>query len=482
MKKTSVNGGETSSRRRRQCRRRQRERDCADTVAKKQVIVDENDQDFWLSSSDDERFDEAERTQRKPVAKEPVTVVVNVATESAAAPSRKKSSRSSKRKKREKKGDDDVLSTANNDELLEQLQNSSDGDFMGDFLGDYEVFVDETIDDGKEYICLTHEDLLVEQRRQVEHVSELLAISKTAGAALLRRFQWKKEDLLGRYFENPDKVLKEAGIKRGELLDSHQEKRQQVSTAPPTATSQTHRRHRKTASSSSSSTTKSKSRAKSKSSESSAAATPPLSGHVALSVDERMCTICAEEELPADEVYALSCRHAFCRECWAQYLSVKVTEGESGDIMCPAHKCTQLVDEASVETLVDSETFERYTKFAVHSFVDMNDRVKWCPAPGCGIVVSIDSVKNQTVTCSCGHVFCFGCGEASHRPATCDQWKQWKKKMNDESETSNWIAANTQSCPRCQTPTEKNGGCNRMCQKTNKQSKEKAQKKSNWQD
>ena len=47
-------------------------------------------------------------------------------------------------------------------------------------------------------------------------------------------------------------------------------------------------------------------------------------------------------------------------------------------------------------------------------------------------------------------------------PATCEQMRQWKRKCEDESETNNWIAANTKDCPKCNLPTEKNGGCNHM--------------------
>ena len=54
--------------------------------------------------------------------------------------------------------------------------------------------------------------------------------------------------------------------------------------------------------------------------------------------------------------------------------------------------------------------------------------------------------------------FCFKCKEEAHQPATCEEIKQWQEKCKDGSETDNWIAANTQSCPKCDLPTEKNGG------------------------
>ncbi|ODM87368.1 Protein ariadne-1, partial [Orchesella cincta] len=38
----------------------------------------------------------------------------------------------------------------------------------------------------------------------------------------------------------------------------------------------------------------------------------------------------------------------------------------------------------------------------------------------------------------------------------------WLKKCDDDSETSNWIAANTKECPKCNATIEKDGGCNHM--------------------
>lgn len=40
------------------------------------------------------------------------------------------------------------------------------------------------------------------------------------------------------------------------------------------------------------------------------------------------------------------------------------------------------------------------------------------------------------------------------------RWRQWQKKCEDDSETCNWLTANTKPCPKCSNPVEKNGGCN----------------------
>jgi hypothetical protein len=54
------------------------------------------------------------------------------------------------------------------------------------------------------------------------------------------------------------------------------------------------------------------------------------------------------------------------------------------------------------------------------------------------------------VTCtSCKTSFCFQCGQSWHEPIKCKWLRKWQKKCHDDSETSNWIAANTKECPKC---------------------------------
>ncbi|KAG9150384.1 hypothetical protein Leryth_014562 [Lithospermum erythrorhizon] len=66
----------------------------------------------------------------------------------------------------------------------------------------------------------------------------------------------------------------------------------------------------------------------------------------------------------------------------------------------------------------------------------------------------------REVECACGLQFCFNCLTEAHSPCSCLMWRLWTKKSQDESETVNWLTANTKYCPKCHKPVEKNGGCN----------------------
>jgi ariadne-1 len=112
--------------------------------------------------------------------------------------------------------------------------------------------------------------------------------------------------------------------------------------------------------------------------------------------------------------------------------------------------------------------------------VDDRNTFKWCPSPNCEYAVECQVKQTQlaeivpTVTCECGHVFCFGCSLPDHKPSICGLVKLWLKKCQDDSETANWMSANTKECIKCGSTIKKMiclielklGGCNHMtCRK-----------------
>lgn len=56
----------------------------------------------------------------------------------------------------------------------------------------------------------------------------------------------------------------------------------------------------------------------------------------------------------------------------------------------------------------------------------------------------------------------FLCGNDYHAPTDCETMKKWLVKCADDSETANYITANTKDCPGCHICIEKSGGCNHM--------------------
>jgi len=274
-----------------------------------------------------------------------------------------------------------------------------------------------------------------EQDVQVDDVSAILGLPPESAAILLRFGRWKQEKLIESYMEHPEETLDEAGLGTDFEGLGKMEK-----------------------------------------------------------VADFMCEICCEEG-PDLETYAMRCGHRFCVDCYRHYLAQKIKEeGEAARIECPGDNCHRIVDSKSLELLLaddnpllqryatplseterkmtDSYAYHRYRTLLTRTYVDDKDNLRWCPAPNCEYAVDC-AVKARdlrrivpTVRCNCKHEFCFGCSLNDHQPTPCTLVKMWLKKCEDDSETANWISANTKECSKCMSTIEKNGGCNHMtCRK-----------------
>lgn len=68
------------------------------------------------------------------------------------------------------------------------------------------------------------------------------------------------------------------------------------------------------------------------------------------------------------------------------------------------------------------------------------------------------------------------CMGDAHTPCSCQQWSQWMTKISEvkpdkirettaeyeEAANSLWLVTNSKPCPNCNSPIQKNEGCNHM--------------------
>ncbi|EMC95874.1 hypothetical protein BAUCODRAFT_507371 [Baudoinia panamericana UAMH 10762] len=265
-----------------------------------------------------------------------------------------------------------------------------------------------------EYRVYSPKDIQAQQDDQVAEVANLLEQPPEATAILLRHVRWNKERLIEQYMDAQEELLDKAGLG------------QDISKNPPRLQV----------------------------------------------IDGFCCDICCEDT-PGLESFAMNCGHRFCVDCYRQYLVQKIKgEGEAARIKCPGDGCNKIIDAKSLDLLVPTELTERYNELLMRTYVDDKENLKWCPAPNCVYAVECGVKKRDlnkivpSVHCDCKHAFCFGCTLADHQPCPCVLVKKWLKKCEDDSETANWISANTKECPKCHSTIEKNGGCNHMtCRK-----------------
>ena len=144
-------------------------------------------------------------------------------------------------------------------------------------------------------------DIRQTQETQIANVASVCDIDPAQAAILLRHFRWNKEKVIESFMDDPERTLKKAGIVNDDSGEH------QIST-----------------------------------------------------IKGFECEICFDDD-NSRESYALQCGHRACTVCWNTYLTKKVKEeGESSKVQCPFDKCHVIVDEKTVELLVDADTFERY--------------------------------------------------------------------------------------------------------------------------
>ncbi len=82
---------------------------------------------------------------------------------------------------------------------------------------------------------------------------------------------------------------------------------------------------------------------------------------------------------------------------------------------CPGPKCKLVLDEATIERVVEPKAMVKFRQSVVRAFVDDSENMRWCPAPNCDSVVDCAVRQSQltlfipSVRCKCNNRFCFGC-------------------------------------------------------------------------
>ena len=97
----------------------------------------------------------------------------------------------------------------------------------------------------------------------------------------------------------------------------------------------------------------------------------------------------------------------------------------------------------SRDFLVSSLQYAKAADLA-RSYVDDQASIKWCPSADCCNAVRAQSGQ-LSVQCACKHRFCFSCMHDDHAPCSCSSLELWKIKCHDDSETYNWLVANTKA-------------------------------------
>lgn len=215
------------------------------------------------------------------------------------------------------------------------------------------------------YLVLDNNSLQERQEQLVRQTAEVLFVTPEEAGCLLRHYGWKGKKLQEEWFQD------QAAIRQAVGLTSDEDKR-----------------------------------------------IPERTPEGLIQCQSAYC-----EEVAVDQAHALNCGHVFCRDCWTNYLTSQISHGAACIFAkCMGMRCTEdhvhklacsckeIVPESLFAKFVtDSELLVKYRRWLLDSYVEGQRQIKWCPKPGCTYAVTYNSGGTKSVSCRCGHAFCFSC-------------------------------------------------------------------------
>ncbi|KAK4880011.1 hypothetical protein RN001_008157 [Aquatica leii] len=175
--------------------------------------------------------------------------------------------------------------------------------------------------------------------------------------------------------------------------------------------------------------------------------------------------------------------HVTCLECFNVYCSSRLRDrqfyqhAEYGyTLPCPTGCEHSYITEVHHFRLLSEPQYAQYQKFATEEYV-LNAGGVLCPQPNCGMGI-IPEGDCRKIACigGCGFVFCRLCLQGYHiGPCDLPDPDNTDRKDCDynvdpvRASQARWdeaskvtIKVSTKPCPKCKTPTERDGGCMHM--------------------
>lgn len=178
--------------------------------------------------------------------------------------------------------------------------------------------------------------------------------------------------------------------------------------------------------------------------------------------------------------------HVICLDCFHLYCLSRLDERTfiqdeklGYTLPCPVGCENSLIKETYHFRILGEAQYARYQRFGAEECLLQSGGVL-CPRPGCGAGILPDPECRRIVCVpyggqGCGYVFCRQCLQGYHI-GPCDEEEQSTDVNNvqyviDETrvEHCRWdeaskemIKSYTKPCPKCRTPTERDGGCMHM--------------------
>ncbi|KAE9369970.1 hypothetical protein N431DRAFT_547244 [Stipitochalara longipes BDJ] len=187
------------------------------------------------------------------------------------------------------------------------------------------------------------------------------------------------------------------------------------------------------------------------------------------------CCLCMTEP-ESDDVMTTSCNHIYCRGCFLH--QVKSVSEDEIPLRCHARdeegRCPHVFSLEQLRVILDFTTFEALLETSFKIYIRSHPtEFQYCPTPDCQSIYGVPPAASQEVPVigpahpeasnffciACLSAICTKCKAVFHEGMTCAEYQD---SLNSEANQEFMRENGIKECPHCQTPIQKNGGCNHV--------------------
>ncbi|OSS46010.1 hypothetical protein B5807_07984 [Epicoccum nigrum] len=189
----------------------------------------------------------------------------------------------------------------------------------------------------------------------------------------------------------------------------------------------------------------------------------------------RNCAVCGEATLIIELPSLSSCSHEaqICSDCYATWIASQLEGNGWQGVKCPGTTCKINLTYEEVKAYAAREVFERYDTLQTRSVLSLDPNFRCCTAQGCnsGQIHDTREVGNVFTCVECRARFCTVHEGAYHVGESCREYEYRTsgQKERDEREretkaSEDALGRLSKRCPNqsCNSPIQKNGGCNHI--------------------
>lgn len=189
----------------------------------------------------------------------------------------------------------------------------------------------------------------------------------------------------------------------------------------------------------------------------------------------RDCAVCGEATLIIELPSLSSCPHdaQTCRDCYATWIVSQLENNGWQQVKCPGTTCKINLEYEEIKAYATKEVFERYDALQTRGLLSSDPNFRWCRGQGCtsGQIHDAREVGDLFTCLHCRASYCIVHGSAHDASESCREYDDRTREEKERNEREKEVKASedalgklSKRCPnkKCNSPIQKNGGCNHI--------------------